>query len=128
MTTIIDMINTSRFPSDFCNYIDVESGLRRVGGNQAIYIRLIKSYLSNKTAMQLNSEIEFGDFESAATTAHGIKGVSGNLSLIMLYETVMKLESQLKQRKADETVKEEFFLISEKTQEYLQLLIKASES
>ena len=127
MSTIIEMISTGGFPADFSNYVDVESGLRRVGGNQAVYIKLIKSYLSSDTVTQLKNQIELGDFEGAAMMAHGIKGVSGNLSLILLYETVIKLESRLKQGMVDEAVKKEFLLISEKTQEYLQLLIKTSE-
>ena len=121
------MIDVGKLPGDFRDYIDVESCLKRVAGNQAILIRLLKSFLDNGTVEQLMTQISRGDIDGAAMTAHGIKGISGNLSLTGLYNNVVELESQLKQGKAEGALMDEFLATSEKTRKYLLQLIESSD-
>lgn len=77
-------------------YVDVEDALKRVCGNKKIYKTLLGTFKKTLKYEQMKAEIAQGDFETAAQTAHSIKGVAANLSLKAVYEKVVMLETQLK--------------------------------
>jgi HPt (histidine-containing phosphotransfer) domain-containing protein len=112
-------------PPDFDEYIDIESGLKRVAGSTKIYIKILNSYLAAEELNKLADNLAAGDIEAAATTAHGIKGMSGNLSLTKLYNETVAFEAKLKQGICNPAEKERFDAIAEKTREYLKILLDA---
>jgi len=77
-------------------YINVAEGLGRVRGNEQIYKVLMNSFLANPQYAQMQAELQSNDAESAAKTAHAIKGIAANLSLPKLYGDIVLLEGQLK--------------------------------
>ena len=77
-------------------YIDVDSALKRVGGNMGLFKRLLGRYIEGQNFAALESTILSGDLEEAARLAHTLKGVSSNLSLIKVASLSATLEQQLK--------------------------------
>lgn len=82
--------------SNLQEYVDVEDALKRVCGNKMIYKKLLGTFKSSLQYDQLCKEAAAGDYETAAQTAHSIKGVTANLSLKAAYEKVVLVEGQLK--------------------------------
>ncbi len=77
-------------------WVDVESGLERLGGDGEFYADLLARFLEQTTLNALTDAFENKDFAAAAQAAHGLKGVAGNLSLTALHASVSALETALK--------------------------------
>jgi HPt (histidine-containing phosphotransfer) domain-containing protein len=113
------------YPADFGDYIDIDSGLRRVAGSAKIYVKILNSFLATEELNKLTANLAAGDIEAAAATAHGIKGMSGNLSLTKLYNETVAFEGKLKQGGYEPADKEVFDAIADKTRNYLNILLAA---
>jgi len=77
-------------------YINEEDGLKRMMNNGGLFSKLLIKF-KNDTNMEA-VEAAFGkeDLENAKTSAHTLKGLAANLSLMELYKQVLELENQLK--------------------------------
>ena len=75
--------------------IDMEVGLMRVGQNKKLYKELLISFRENysETGKQLSRELGKREYETAGRLAHTIKGLSGNLGAMQLYQAALDLES-----------------------------------
>ena len=126
MSELSDKVKASpQYPSDFDEYVDIDSGLRRVAGSAKIYVKILNSFLASEELDKLTANLAAGDIEAAAATAHGIKGMSGNLSLTKLYNETVTFEANLKRGAYEPAEKERFDAIAEKTREYLKILLDA---
>lgn len=96
-------------------YVDVEAALKRIRDNRKILSSLLQSFAKNTYLEQLQKEIEANDLASAAKTAHAIKGVAANLSLIPLYNLTILLETELKSEYYGQDTFLEFKTVYEKT-------------
>ncbi|MET0086950.1 MAG: response regulator [Sedimenticola sp.] len=78
--------------------LDAEDGLRRVGGNQALYVRLLLKFRQSQAdfGTGIRTALAAGDMESARLAAHTLKGVSGNIGALELYRTAQELERLIK--------------------------------
>jgi HPt (histidine-containing phosphotransfer) domain-containing protein len=76
--------------------MDAENGVKRVGGNESLYIRLLKKYVADNYYEQLAVKLREGDLEAATGAAHTLKGVSANLSLPAVNEAALAVELALK--------------------------------
>lgn len=72
-------------------YLDLESGLERVRGNKKLFRRMLDLFLKSAEFASLEEAIAADDHQKAEASAHSIKGVAGNLSLTLLFETSAKL-------------------------------------
>ena len=86
------------------NHIDVDAGLKRTGGNQKLYRKLLLKFSKNyaDAARDIQAAIERQEFELASGLTHAVKGVAGNLGLNGLYTDAGELEQALKQQKVDD--------------------------
>jgi len=78
-------------------YIDVDDALKRVGGNMALYQRLLGRFADGNQFEELENLLKSGNEEEATRMAHTIKGVAANLSLLKLRFTSAELELSLKE-------------------------------
>jgi HPt (histidine-containing phosphotransfer) domain-containing protein len=85
------------FPDQLPGF-DLEEGLRRVGGNQRLYLTLLKEFHENYADAHeiIQSGLAEGNWEAVATYLHRIKGVAGNLSAHRLFDAVREFESAVK--------------------------------
>jgi len=62
-------------------YIDIDSAVKRVGGNMGLYKRLLGRFVDGNNFTPLEEALKNGKLEEAEHLAHTLKGVSSNLSL-----------------------------------------------
>lgn len=77
--------------------VDVLKGLAVVAGNKAIYLRLLKSFISNSFCDKIIEAIAAGDSEQISHSAHSLKGVAGNMHMAGLYEYSRQIEAIAKE-------------------------------
>ena len=61
--------------------VDVDGGLKRIGGNEALYKRLLNTFVKAMKGQQVSPDFDTSDYEDVKERAHAIKGTSGNLSI-----------------------------------------------
>ena len=70
--------------------------------NEALFERLLKKVPENIEKLEVLSFIEAGDYATALSNAHTIKGVTGNLSLTPLFTAYSDIVALLRADKPDE--------------------------
>ncbi|MGV3531543.1 MAG: response regulator [Chthoniobacteraceae bacterium] len=87
---------------------DAEEGLRRVGGNRALYEKLVRQFIAQEANApeQIARQIAAGDYASAGRTAHTIKGVAGNLGAKGVQATAADLEKAIQREASTADVEE----------------------
>lgn len=78
--------------------IDLGEGLKRVGGDRALYRRLLLQFRehSGNAAHEIRSALAEGDRAAVRSAVHQLKGVAGNLSATGLFKAAQKLEAVLR--------------------------------
>ena len=78
-------------------YIDMNDALSRIGGNMALYKKLLGRFLEGNNYEELEKVLIAGSAEDALRQAHSLKGVSANLSLVKINECSVQLEALLRE-------------------------------
>ena len=93
--------------------IDLDWGLKRVGGNKKLFIKLLSDFSRNYSdcCQQLQqllvvkevdkNEIDEKSFEDARRLVHTIHGVAGNIGARNLQKTAQMIESSMRENKKD---------------------------
>ncbi|WP_281544914.1 response regulator [Grimontia sp. SpTr1] len=78
-------------------YVDVEDGIKRVMGNEALYFKLLSDFVHQARAQenQVYQQIEAGQLTEASENAHTIAGSAGNLSIVGLRRSAKQLQNAL---------------------------------
>jgi PAS domain S-box-containing protein len=82
--------------------LDSGDGLRRVGGNHKLYMKLLREFASHQAyaVEQIRTALATNDIESATRVAHTLKGVAGNLGAGPVQTAAAAVESLLRDRAA----------------------------
>ncbi|MBF0187786.1 MAG: transporter substrate-binding domain-containing protein [Magnetococcales bacterium] len=74
--------------------IEWSRGLRTVGGDMALYERILGKFIQNQeeSIQQMDAALETGDLETMVRNAHTVKGVSATIGAITLSEQAARLE------------------------------------
>jgi CheY-like chemotaxis protein len=74
--------------------LDMENGLKRLGGNRELYLRLLRDFVADHgdTLEQLLQELRTDRWEDALHRIHAIRGVAGNLGGKLLESAAAELE------------------------------------
>ncbi len=77
---------------------DIEEGLQRVGGNRALYHRLLGDFAARyaDSGDKINACIDNKDWQQAHTLIHSLKGVAGNLSATTLHDAAAALDQAIR--------------------------------
>jgi two-component system sensor histidine kinase/response regulator len=77
--------------------VDLETGLRRTGGNRELYRKLLISFAEDhqQDHILINQAHAGGDDKEALRTAHTLKGVAGGLGAQALYQKAQKMETAI---------------------------------
>ena len=90
-------------------YINVQSGLDRIRGNKKLFVKMLELFMDSKEFDSLDECLQKKDFEQAAKEAHAIKGMTGNLSMTVLFEISTKLMLQLRENIFEESTVNEYY-------------------
>ena len=84
--------------------LNIEDGVRRVGGNRALYRKLLCKFRDGQgdVVAQVKQSVDEDDFETATRIAHTLKGVAGSIGATAVQEAALRLEQALKQRATEE--------------------------
>ena len=77
-------------------YIDMDDALKRVGGNKALYKKLLGRFVDGNYIEAIETALQSGDKDESARQAHTLKGVSANLSLERVRALSIELEETVK--------------------------------
>ena len=77
---------------------NVEEGLQRCMGNEALYLKLVNHFMEDTSFEKLKVAIQNNDLEESFKLAHGLKGVLGNLSLTPLFNIIFEMTELLRHR------------------------------
>ena len=74
--------------------LDMENGLKRLGGNRELYLRLLRDFVADHgdTLEKLLQELRTDQWENALHRIHTIRGVAGNLGGKALESAAAELE------------------------------------
>jgi CheY-like chemotaxis protein len=77
--------------------IDIAAGLKQVGGDTELFRKLLRSFLHTfgETSATLMGYIWSNQTEAVGRLVHSIKGVSGNIGAMVLYQKAVELEKIL---------------------------------
>jgi two-component system, sensor histidine kinase and response regulator len=78
--------------------LDAAQGLRRVAGNRALYLRLLRQFVAEQAdaAEKVRASLERRDGKAAVHVAHTVKGVAGNLAAGPVQAAAGALEKALR--------------------------------
>ena len=104
-------------------YIDTETALSRVRGNKAIYKKMLGMFFQSTLFTDLENTLSQKDYPKASEIAHGIKGMTGNLGMNILFEESSKLMVQMRSGAPDEQDLKNYREAVIKTREYTEKII-----
>lgn len=104
--------------------IDSASGIERLGGNQALFVRLLRLFRSDYPSAldDIRIALERGDQELARRLSHSLKGVSGQISAKGLNEAARALEQAIAGNDAGQ-----IRICMEQTRQQLKLVLASLE-
>jgi CheY-like chemotaxis protein len=78
--------------------LDVETALARLGGDQSLYLKLLKRFVQSHqhTSRVVRQALERDDLESAVLSVHTLTSAAGNIGASSLAEIARVLESSLR--------------------------------
>jgi two-component system, sensor histidine kinase and response regulator len=87
--------------------LDVIEGVERLGGAIHIYADILTDFCNEYAGFQkkLKGFLARSDFRGAAELSHSLKGASGNISAMALFESAKALEKACWQKKEDEMLR-----------------------
>ena len=100
---------------------DVDGLEERFLGDRELILTCFKQFKEEKGFASLKEAVEDQNYQSAFEYAHGLKGVSGNLSLQTLYHAICDLVEHLR-RHQYEFVEEELKLVLQEYEKFLKMI------
>lgn len=84
-------------------YLDVEDGIKHIGGNRELYLLVLKEYFeeNRNTGNRITQEISAGNYQEAAQIVHKLKSSSGSIGAKKLYEAAILLQQTLRHLEAE---------------------------
>lgn len=70
---------------------DVQGAVKRMGGDEQLYISCLVMFMSDSALSQLNEAVELKQWDNAFTAAHALKGLAGNMGFIPLMHSTGQL-------------------------------------
>lgn len=92
MTNTSPTLNSAALAEKLAGYgIDIADAMERMLDNAELYKKLAMHYFDDTNYEALVADMKVGDYETAYTYAHTLKGASGNLSFKELHELATQI-------------------------------------
>lgn len=82
--------------------VDIDDGLKRLGGNESLYTRLLGSFVKTMKEQIVEPDFDCTEYTGTTERAHTIKGISGNLSITPVYKAYTDIVDLLRGGKPEE--------------------------
>jgi signal transduction histidine kinase/CheY-like chemotaxis protein len=86
--------------------IDTSGGLKRMGGNSALYLKILRKFHGGQAdaVERIRTAVEAGDAQSAQREAHTLKGLAGNIGAQALNEVAQRVEQLFRNGEAGDSI------------------------
>lgn len=81
--------------------INVSEATERFGGNFEMLEEFLGKFVENEYYPKLKTAIECNDVKAAFEAAHALKGMTGNLSMTQLYDSIYALVEELRAERTE---------------------------
>ncbi len=83
--------------------IDLNAALKRLGGNEELYRKLLKTFVTEYASgvKVIRSALDKGDMELVLYRTHDLKGLSGNIGATELHEALLGVEAELRHKEGE---------------------------
>jgi two-component system sensor histidine kinase/response regulator len=90
--------------------LEVDQALERVMGNVELYVQLLEIFVADnlETSAAIAQALRDADRNTAARLAHTVKGTSGSIGAVNLFESARKLEEAIRQGDGEAPLLEDF--------------------
>jgi len=87
--------------------IDTKDGLKRMGGNKALYLKILRKFRDSQAdaVKRIRSAAGAGDMERAGREAHTLKGLAGNVGAQPLYQAAERVERLFRNAEAGDSIR-----------------------
>ena len=100
-----ELQETNSVKDENCNFlieidgVDINEGAQRLCGNKKLYIKMLIKFChdNEQLILQIEQAIKAKEYDVSLNLLHSLKGTSGNLSIISVYNSVVELETKIKQ-------------------------------
>lgn len=82
--------------------VNIDEGLDRLAGNVSLYEKMLFKLLDLLKKTSPDPEFDCNDYEDVIEKAHAIKGVTGNLSIMPLYEAYTEIVILLRKNQPEQ--------------------------
>lgn len=82
--------------------VDIEDGLKRLNKNEALYKRLLGTFVKTMKTKVISPDFDANNCIEAIEIAHAIKGTAGNLSITPVYEAYSEIVNLLRAGQLEE--------------------------
>ncbi len=82
---------------------DYQATMARFLDNEAMYLKFLPKLFQDDNLQKLGDALDAGNLSDAFSAAHTLKGLTGNLGLTPLYDSIRAIVEPLRQNKAAET-------------------------
>lgn len=94
--------------------INTDSAIERFMGNEALYAKMLKKFLDDRTFIKLTESVSEVNSQAAFEASHTLKGICGNLSIESLFDLFSKQVVLMRADKWDEA----YAMMPEITEKY----------
>ncbi len=107
-------------------FLDIEATIERVGGNEAFYKRLLVKLLEQleEPLFDFPETVSSESSTEIAKRVHTLKGVSGNMGAVVLYDELVAFEASLKAGSPDENIYERLIKAYQDTKRVIREYLK----
>ena len=84
--------------------VNVDEALNRMLGHEGLYIRLLKSFAEDNNHKRLQQALSCNDPEEAFKAAHTLKGLTGALSITVLFVPLTEITNALQHKNIAEAI------------------------
>ncbi|MFH0976157.1 MAG: PAS domain S-box protein [Spirochaetota bacterium] len=83
--------------------VDMDAALKRMSGNRKLLHKLLVEFYRKYTNVteEIRRAVDDGDLEFVQSISHNIKGMSGNLSIVKVFEAATELEKVIQEKNND---------------------------
>jgi len=107
--------------------IDVSSAIKRIGGNELLYINILKKFLKDDNYQRFHLSFAAKDFQTSEICIHTLKGIAANLGFIKLEgicKSILRGISIMKPNLLEQDISN----LDEEYYKIIKILIKISQS
>ncbi len=81
------------------NHVDVDEGLNRMVGNEALYQAMLVKLVEMLKGFAADPQFDCGDNTEVMERVHGLKGATGNLAVTPLFKSYSEILGYLREGK-----------------------------